>query len=291
VQIQPVVGRIQPVVGRIRQPRPRRSRSSRSSLSSSESCSPSVGRDLYTETDKGYQCLRCKRIIRLKCNMECHVRIHTGERPYRCKYCNKTFTQLATLQRHNNLHSGIRPYACTICNNSFVQSASLMAHLRVHQGDKPWKCTFCGRQFNQKNNLRIHYTGHHAQLRRFSCSICNKRFFLRLDVQRHAMRAHKNRSLLSNDYIKEQLATYGSNCKHCNLTFTSHASFFDHFYLTTYEGCMSPSPICKILLARGQKNIDVNVGPTSIVDVIGKHISTGVELQMTQQPILTMPVR
>jgi len=64
---------------------------------------------------KKYVCQYCNKVLTQKCNLESHLRVHTGERPYKCDVCPMAFKQMTNLRRHrgriHNLHGKV-PRSC-----------------------------------------------------------------------------------------------------------------------------------------------------------------------------------
>ncbi|NXN18958.1 ZO72 protein, partial [Indicator maculatus] len=47
--------------------------------------------------------------------LNCHRRLHTGEKLHSGGECGKSFTSSYHLNRHHHLHTGEKPYSCGDC--------------------------------------------------------------------------------------------------------------------------------------------------------------------------------
>ncbi|KAL1485491.1 hypothetical protein MTO96_031912 [Rhipicephalus appendiculatus] len=161
--------------------------------------------------DKGLhlkRCLVCGYTTPYKQRMQCHQRIHTGERPYKCKHCDMAFKQMPHLTEHVRIHTGERPFQCHLCPMNFTQQNALMRHLATHRGRAllpddaltcteqllpisrrhgqlhPWvvrkekylkRCLVCG--YTTPYNQRMQYHQRtHTDERPYKCNQCNKAF-------------------------------------------------------------------------------------------------------------------
>uniref|UniRef100_A0A6V3RGF4 C2H2-type domain-containing protein n=1 Tax=Lotharella globosa TaxID=91324 RepID=A0A6V3RGF4_9EUKA len=56
---------------------------------------------------KRYICRFCGKELSQKCNLESHLRVHTGETPYHCDVCTLSFKHLTNLTRHRKRIHGL----------------------------------------------------------------------------------------------------------------------------------------------------------------------------------------
>ena len=59
---------------------------------------------------------------------------------------------------------------------------------------RPFKCSICNKKFCSKNNLQQHVSEVHEKNKPFKCSTCDKRFGKKFGQQRHEARSCKKKN-------------------------------------------------------------------------------------------------
>ncbi|XP_055309881.1 zinc finger protein 239-like [Sitodiplosis mosellana] len=161
-----------------------------------------IPRNKAAKKRKEHKCHVCGYVTTKKCNLNAHIRIHTGERPYKCDQCSESFTLKRNLNRHKRIHSGSKPFKCSVCFKTFLQKITLNRHMRTHADELPrnlnrhlaqhceqfpFGCIKCGRGFSTEGDKTAHEKI--CGRRQHQCYVC-KVFKLQNPNLRHHMQVH-----------------------------------------------------------------------------------------------------
>ena len=144
--------------------------------------------------EKPFKCHLCNKSFRVKCNLETHMFVHSGQRDraFKCHLCQRSFCREKDLEAHIRSHKNIRPFNCNECGKSFIYKNNLVSHMKNHSGKKEHKCEFCDRAFQRKYNLQNHERIHKGEFP-YTCTICHKSFSQKSNYNVHKKSFHVDR--------------------------------------------------------------------------------------------------
>ena len=125
-----------------------------------------------TNARKIHSCKVCKRTFKWRSHLQCHERIHTGERPFQCNICDKAFKRSDGLQCHKKVHFKIKVSGDGLSGSSYVLDEPALKQQNI------FPCTICGRTFVSHAGYCRHIDNKHKGLiHTSSVFACNPLFY------------------------------------------------------------------------------------------------------------------
>ena len=172
------------------------------------------------EITKRFHCKICNKGFSRNCEMQIHLRIHTGERPYQCELCGTSFLSQSQLAKHRKKsHQKVYaktvemlPYKCDECEKSFKTVSCLKNHKRSHETRKRiYSCEFCTYKTYRQRNFYQHQLIHTGPA--YHCDQCSYKTVRRDNLKNHQL-------------IHSGLKPY--RCSFCNAAYTDKSNLNKH---------------------------------------------------------------
>ncbi|XP_048003506.1 gastrula zinc finger protein XlCGF57.1-like isoform X2 [Leguminivora glycinivorella] len=139
-----------------------------------------------------YVCSECGDTFLASSRLKKHLKIHDTGR-FVCDECGKVFTLDKYRKKHVELvHKLEHKIQCLYCPEKFLNTYPRHLHVLEHHKEKVKSitCELCGRIFDWRPYFLAHVRRTHNNEKNYSCTVCNRRFFLKTELKRHEMAAH-----------------------------------------------------------------------------------------------------
>ncbi|XP_052227826.1 zinc finger protein 62-like isoform X3 [Dreissena polymorpha] len=170
-----------------------------------------------------FECSVCGKSFPTKGRLKVHMVSHSSERPFTCDLCGLSFKSHDALKTHSMyIHEGlprkpyVRKYTCEYCAVTFNSGTTLKEHiLRKHTENAEFrhKCDICDQSFCRPVRLEAHKNKDHFNRKPYTCSHCNKGFFIEYDCKRHMSRCSKEKDRNKSTNEKDDQAAFNIDGK------------------------------------------------------------------------------
>lgn len=180
----------------------------------------------FSHETGSFPCDSCDKIFRsTNAKNEHYATVHMKVKRHRCPHCPEAFRNYFQRNKHISAVHGLKlkEFKCTMCPKVFTISGKLGVHVRtVHLKLKRFSCGVCEWKFYSKSELKDHMVKHGGE-RKYQCSVCKKAYARKYTLREH-MRIHENdrrfvcticgRSFIQNCSLKHHMKIHHPNAGH-----------------------------------------------------------------------------
>ena len=189
--------------------------------------------DMVSSEGNSRQCPTCLKKFCTEAGYQKHIPTHTVKK-YECSECDAFFRWKKNCESHMKLfHTENGAMVCEVCSQIFYDTYTFERHKVIHL-TKKFSCTVCTKKFSKYSLFKDHLTEIHKnpqlQLRTkqsvdIVCAVCNLKFSTTEHLLNHMLLLHSPRKP-AKIVFREKLYKY--KCKFCPLMFKSKESQTSH---------------------------------------------------------------
>ncbi|NWW24923.1 ZN652 protein, partial [Falcunculus frontatus] len=146
----------------------------------------SLGQKVKLEEKQHYPCKKCPRIFNNRWYLEKHMNV-THSRMQICDKCGKRFLLESELLLHHQTDCE-KNIQCVTCGKGFKKLWSLHEHNKIVHGyaEKKFSCEICEKKFYTMAHVRKHMVAHTKDMP-FTCETCGKSFKRSMSLKVHSL--------------------------------------------------------------------------------------------------------
>ncbi|CAO2633130.1 Zinc finger protein 652-A [Lemmus lemmus] len=144
------------------------------------------GAKVKLEEKQQHPCQKCPRVFNNRWYLEKHMNV-THSRMQICGQCGKRFQLESELQLHRQTDCE-RNIQCVTCGKAFKKLWSLHEHNKIVHGyaEKKFSCEICEKKFYTMAHVRKHMVAHTKDMP-FTCETCGKSFKRSMSLKVHSL--------------------------------------------------------------------------------------------------------
>ncbi|NXD53766.1 ZN652 protein, partial [Corvus moneduloides] len=145
-----------------------------------------LGQKVKLEEKQHYPCKKCPRIFNNRWYLEKHMNV-THSRMQICDKCGKRFLLESELLLHHQTDCE-KKIQCVTCGKGFKKLWSLHEHNKIVHGyaEKKFSCEICEKKFYTMAHVRKHMVAHTKDMP-FTCETCGKSFKRSMSLKVHSL--------------------------------------------------------------------------------------------------------
>ncbi|XP_028822719.1 zinc finger and BTB domain-containing protein 47 isoform X2 [Denticeps clupeoides] len=146
----------------------------------------SVGQKVKLEEKQHFPCKKCPRVFNNRWYLEKHMNV-THNRMQICNKCGKRFLLESELLLHHQTNCE-KSIQCVTCGKAFKKLWSLHEHNKIVHGyaEKKFSCEICEKKFYTMAHVRKHMVAHTKDMP-FTCETCGKSFKRSMSLKVHSL--------------------------------------------------------------------------------------------------------
>ncbi|NXK80125.1 ZN652 protein, partial [Amazona guildingii] len=146
----------------------------------------SLGQKVKLEEKQHYPCKKCPRVFNNRWYLEKHMNV-THSRMQICDKCGKRFLLESELLLHHQTDCE-KNIQCVTCGKGFKKLWSLHEHNKIVHGyaEKKFSCEICEKKFYTMAHVRKHMVAHTKDMP-FTCETCGKSFKRSMSLKVHSL--------------------------------------------------------------------------------------------------------
>uniref|UniRef100_A0AAQ4RKZ2 Zinc finger and BTB domain containing 47 n=1 Tax=Gasterosteus aculeatus aculeatus TaxID=481459 RepID=A0AAQ4RKZ2_GASAC len=144
------------------------------------------GQKVRLEEKQHFPCKKCPRVFNNRWYLEKHMNV-THNRVQVCNNCGKRFLLESELQLHQQTDCE-KSIQCVTCGKAFKKLWSLHEHNKIVHGyaEKKFSCEICEKKFYTMAHVRKHMVAHTKDMP-FTCETCGKSFKRSMSLKVHSL--------------------------------------------------------------------------------------------------------